>query len=114
MKKYLNGPDREEIYVNRITGQLTTSGMAVRGPCAFKGFIIKTDGTNNVTLNIYDNEAAAIGEVLIPVNTVIPGMAYLYRFPMEPGIWCNHGIFVTLSVAGSGTAAIQILYDQTE
>jgi hypothetical protein len=87
--------------------------MAITGPGAFGGIILLTDGTNNVTVNIYDNDKPLPdGNKLIPTNTVFTGTTRIWALGYDPPTPVSLGVYVTISVAGGGTCSYQILYDQ--
>lgn len=90
----------------------SASGVHVSSRCVFTGFVVTTDGTNAVTLSFYNNASAGTGTLLPPGTITIPGNAYVYPFGFSPGIYASAGIYVTMSVAGGGTASISVLYDQ--
>lgn len=96
--------------VATITTVAAASEASVAFPCKFHGIILNTDGTNNVTLNIYDNASAASGKVVIPTDTVILGAARTFSLSYDPPIRMGNGIYVDVSVAGAGTCAFQVLY----
>ena len=100
-----------QVLVSKITAPATASGAAVSGQSAFYGLIVKTDGSNNVTINVYDNTAAS-GTALIPTNTVIAGSDRTWALSYNPAIKCSTGIYVAISVAGGGTATYQVQYDK--
>jgi len=100
-----------QVQVCSITAPATASGVAVSGAVAFFGVIVKTDGVNDVTINIY-NGANAAGDKIIPTDMVIAGRERTWALSYVPAVKCVGGIYVTISVAGGGTATYQILYDK--
>jgi hypothetical protein len=50
--------------------ETASAAITTVGGC-FLGIVFFTDGTNAVTVNIYDNASAASGTKLIPTDTVI-------------------------------------------
>lgn len=86
------------------------SASVVSGDCVFHGIVVSTDGSNDVTLDIYDNTVAS-GNRLIPNNTVITASQRAWSFSVDPPIWCRHGIYVNVSVAGGGTCKYIVYYD---
>lgn len=97
--------------VASLTAPAAVSGIAVTGECAFHGLIVKTDGTNDVTLSIYANTAAS-GTKLIPEDIVVLGITKIFAYSLGPAIWCAAGIYVKVSVAGGGSCSWQVHYDQ--
>jgi len=100
-----------QVQVSKITAPAASSGSAVSGQSAFFGLVVKTDGINNVTINVYDNTAAS-GTALIPTDTVIAGSDRTWALSYNPAIKCTNGIYVSLTVAGGGTATYQVQYDK--
>jgi hypothetical protein len=98
-----------QVLVAKITPPATASGAAVSGQSAFYGIIVKTDGVNNVTLNVLDGVG---GAALIPTDTIIAGSSRVWTLSYSPAIKCTAGVYVTISVAGGGTAIWQVQYDK--
>ena len=87
----------------------TASALIYTGACNFHGIIVCTDGTNDITLNIYDNIAGS-GTKIIP-ETIIPTSADIrsqhIKFPTP--VKCSTGLYVTVS--GSGTESYMVYYE---
>ena len=95
---------------NLITQPSTASGLAVTGACSFGGIIIKTDGANDITVNVYDSLTAS-GNKLIPTDTLITGASRLVAIDFNPPLNCTTGVYVSVSVAGGGgSATYQVIY----
>jgi hypothetical protein len=103
--------NNSSILVNELSTNYQTSTAIISGKVAFGGIVIKTDGTNDITLNIYDNTTNS-GKRLIPPNSVISGSAKVWALGYDPPIKCSNGIYVEVSVAGGGTCSFQVVYDQ--
>jgi len=99
------------VSVNKLTQPAAESGQGVLGKCVFAGLIVRPDGTNEVTLNVYDNTEAA-GNRLLPSNITVPGYGGLWTVAVYPGVTAEVGIYVDLIVAGSGSVEYQVLYDE--
>lgn len=83
------------------------------GAGLFYGIVVRTDGTNDVTLNVYDNNAATVsGTRLTPASIVIDGASYAsgWAYSLDPAITYTTGIRVGVTVAGGGTCAYDVLY----
>lgn len=106
------GAGKKPVEFNLITQPLIETGAAITSKCIFTGFVVKTDGTNNVTLTFHDNASAASGNLLLPTAVVVPGTARIYTFGYSPGVPAYNGVYVTISVAGGGATAVMVLYDQ--
>ena len=100
-----------QVRVASLTDPAAVSGIAVTGGCAFHGLVLKTDGTNDITLSMYKNTAAS-GAKLIPEDVVITGATKIFTYSLVPAVWCEIGIYVKVAVAGSGTCSWQVLYDE--
>jgi hypothetical protein len=51
-------------------GVITASGIVTSKPGALKQIIVATDGTNAVTLSLYDNATAASGTLIVPTMVI--------------------------------------------
>jgi hypothetical protein len=91
----------------RASGEGTGSKSLGTGQCVFKGVWVATDGTNDVTVNVYDGSTAA-GKKLIP-SIVIPGESRYGGAMFDPGVLINTDIYV--SVDTSGTVSWQVYFD---
>ena len=97
------------VNVQYITEPQSSSGVAVSGKCAFGGIIVKTDGINDVTVNVYDNTTNS-GKKLIPDNVVVKGSSGIDGLGYDPPVYAEKGIYV--EVVTSGTCSWQVLYDK--
>lgn len=101
------GAGKVPVPVQKITDEITETGQAVSGSCVFNGVMIKTNGTNDVTISVYSGISNA-GDKLIPASTIIPGSSRLSSIEADPGISCPNGIYIEMSGTG---AVCQVLYD---
>ena len=97
------------ISVTGVTEELTESGVAVSSRCAFMGLLVATDGTNNITINVYDNATAASGTKLLPTDTVFLASGRLQAVGLLKGIAAQNGLYVEITCAGD--AKVMVLYD---
>jgi len=68
------------------------------------GIVLITDGTNAVTVTIYDNATAASGTKLWPTTTVTTGASdRIQSFGMDPPINFVNGIYVDVTTSGTVT-----------
>lgn len=87
-----------------------TSKVHYTGKCAFYEILITTDGTNAVTLNIFDNNAAS-GKRIGNPNMIIAGAENNWTYsPVLPRL-CQTGIYIQLSVSGGGICRASVEYD---
>ena len=87
-----------------------TSKVHYSGKCVFYEILIKTDGTNAVTLNIYDS-LTATGKMIGNPDMVIAGAENNWTYnPVLPRL-CWNGIYIDVSVAGGGTCRVSVEYD---
>ncbi len=104
---YFNGT----IFTAKVTAPATASAASVESKAAFYGLIFRTDGTNNITLNVYDNASEASGTKLVPTDVIILGSSRLWTLSIDPPIAAANGIYVSISIAGGGATSYQVLYD---
>lgn len=83
----------------------------VRGKGLFYGIVVRTDGANDVTLNVYDGTSSS-GKRLTTPDIVIKGSSFQsgWAINMDPAITYDSGIYVSVSVAGGGTCAYTVLF----
>jgi hypothetical protein len=110
------------IFLSLITGSVIaeewchpsavqTASAAVRTSAGiFHGILFVTDGTNAVTVNVYDNASAASGTKLIPTDTIITTSATnrLTGISIDPPVRYDKGIYVEITC--SGTVAYMVYY----
>jgi len=98
----------------RVGAQSTPTGTSKAhyvGKCAFYEIFITTDGTNAVTLNIFDNASAASGKRIGNPDMIIAGAENNWTYsPVLPRL-CQNGIYVQLTVAGGGICRASVEYD---
>lgn len=87
----------------KSSGTKTASGVMMAGPGRLFGVLVQPDGTNAVTMTIYDNASAASGTKLTPTMTFAgDGGLQEWKPAIEP-VDCFNGVYVEVSVAGAGT-----------
>ena len=102
----------EGVTENIATHSIKTESASIcTGRGFFYGIIVRTDGTNNVTLNVYDSGTAS-GNRLLPSNIVINGVNNVsgWAFGTDPALKFTAGVYVDASVAGGGTVEYEVLY----
>lgn len=98
--------------VHKLSESKTASALIKTGACAFAGLIVVTDGTNEVTVNIYDNIEASGSDRFCPTDMPIRGAAKVFTLDYEPPIQGKTGIYVKISIAGGGSCSYQVVYDE--
>jgi len=89
-----------------------TASHCIARRCIWNGLIFVTDNSNNITVNVYDNNvAAASARRIWPTNYLVIGTDRKHVVSVDPGIYCDRGIAVVIAVAGGGTCSYQIVYN---
>jgi hypothetical protein len=95
----------------RTSGSKTASGVIMAGPGRWFGTVVTPDGSNDVTVTMYDNASAGSGTKLAPSMTFAgDGGTQALQPPIEP-VDCINGIYVTATVAGGGTVEFVTYYE---
>lgn len=89
------------------SGELTTDSTVLSGAGYFRQILIVPDGTNAVTVSVYDNTTSA-GTKILPTMTFAGDGGP----QVSPPVWIsvNTGIRVDVTVAGGGTVAYAVMY----
>ena len=93
----------------KATNDLTADAAAVSGRCNLHGLWFATDGTNAVTVNIYDNTTAT-GNTIIPesiISTTSAGQIAVMDF--NPPLLMENGVYVDITTAG--TVTFKVYYE---
>lgn len=84
-----------------VSTQQTADATILTGGGYFHGIAVVTDGTNSVTVNVYDNTAGS-GTKLIPDWVVTSSSANRAQtYSVYPPIRVTTGIYVDITTAGS-------------
>ena len=88
-----------------------TAAAAIKASSGwFHGITVITDGTNSVTISIYDNASAASGTELIPTWIVTTSSANRAQtYSVSPPVRTKNGIYV--NVTTSGTVTYMVYYE---
>jgi len=88
----------------------TGDALVVNGGGIFLGIVVATDGTNSVTIDIYDNIESGGGRLIIPwvVTTSASNRSQALGFSKEDDVTFKSGIYV--DVTTSGTVSYQVIY----
>jgi len=84
-------------------GPQTGNVLLSSGPTLVDGILVKTDGTNNATLTLYDNTAGS-GDIVFSV--VVAGANRSGYFPFPNPLKTYTGLYATIS----GTGAEYFIY----
>ena len=84
---------------------LNTSGVAYAGRARIKGFICTATGTNTEII-VYDDSAAATGEVLMRFDSGTTVTTFSILVPGE-GVLARNGIYIDL---GGGGVTLTVFY----
>lgn len=96
----------------RQAGEFTASAIITPSAGKFHGILFTTDGTNTVTVSIYDNAAAADGRELIPTSYITSSASNrLSSISIDPPVKYYNGIYVNIAVAGGGTVSYMVYYE---
>lgn len=79
------------------------------GRAYFYGITVQPDGTNDVTVAIYDNTAASGTKVAPTFSFAGTGGAKTYN-PTKPKL-CSTGIYVDVTVSGGGSVEYTVDYE---
>lgn len=77
------------------------------GDGSFYGIAVVADGTNAITVSIYDNTSAT-GTLIVPTFIVPATATSGYSFSVSPAVRFNNGIYVDITC--SGTANYIVYY----
>lgn len=86
----------------KSSGLLTASGVVATGRNRIDSIVVLTDGTNAATVTVFDNASAGSGLVLSKHS--IPGASLSTTFTPAYPIFCENGLYVTIT--GTGANAI--------
>ena len=92
---------------------ITASGVITAKRGILHGIIFVTDGTNAVTVNLYDNASAASGDKLIPTDTIITssGTDRLQSIGFNPPARFENGCYIELTTSGTVKAMAYVTND---
>ena len=83
------------------SAEKTATATITTGAGVFHGLIVSSDGTNAVTVDIYDNTSAA-GKLMIPTWTVTTSSSNrVQSLSIGPPVKFTNGIHVVITCAGT-------------
>ncbi len=83
------------------SGSLSSDGQVVNSPCWWTGSVLRTDGTNDATITVFDNASAASGAELIPSNTYDASALGLNGAMLTKPVIAKNGVYIEITCAGS-------------
>ena len=89
-----------------------TGGKIVSSkPGIIYGYLVGLDNTNDPTITIYDDNAAAAGNEVIPTNTYDASVLGVNGATLPGGgVNCDKGLFCYCTIA-AGQAEVTVYYD---
>ena len=89
---------------SKVSAEKTAAAAITTTDGLFYGIAVITDGTNAVTVSIYDNASAASGTELIPTWVVTSSSTdRAQAFGISPGAIFYNGIYVDITTGGTVT-----------
>lgn len=80
---------------SKTTGELSSSQLIYSGACYCSAIQIKTDGTNNATVTLYDNTSAS-GKKVFP-TWVVAGASLIGGRNIIPMVQIDNGLYIEIS-----------------
>ena len=108
LRRLSTGGRLNDINIVDITDVQDVSAAVLSRAVGFSGIIIRTDGVNDITLNVFDNTAAS-GKRLIPEDVVVEASLRVASIGYFPPVYAENGIYV--EVTCSGTYSYQVMYE---
>lgn len=93
------------------SGKIASSAVVVAQPCYLFAVMLRDDGTNALTVTVYDsNQATTAADRLISEQKIEAGgdrgSRWVWMFPRK----CEYGIYVVVS-GGTGYAVVEYNYN---
>jgi hypothetical protein len=87
--------------------EITSSAAVYTLPGLFHGVVVVTDGSNAVTVSVYDNASSAAGAELIPTWVVTTSATdRIQSYGIWPPVKFDNGIYLELTCAGTVSAMV--------
>lgn len=74
------------------------------------GLMVATDGTNAVTVDLYDNASAASGASLCPTFVVTSSATDRVQYFPFPGVRFKNGVYASVTL-GAGSCSFMAYYE---
>lgn len=104
MPRFFKADTHEPFEYMKSSTVLDSDALITNEKCIFNGFLLVTDGTNDVTIDVLDEEG---GDKVIPTITV-KGSDNLLAMDVSPGLKAD-GLYINITT--SGTCKYQIYYN---
>lgn len=92
-----------------FTQPAAASANAVSGRCIFRGISVNPDGTNDITVNVWDSTTVSGATRLLETDVVFAGNEGWQCLDVPHGLPCFNGIYVEITCAG--TLSYRVHYD---
>jgi len=91
---------------------ITATGQALTGKYKLWGFWLTCDGANDPTITIQDrdNTTGKVGATIMYANTFDASALGLNGATWHEPVFCNFGVYVTITVGGGGNCEVHLLY----
>ena len=98
-------------HINATVKKMTASGVVDSGAGYLIGLLVGSDYANDPIISVYDNNAAAAGDEIIP-TTKIDASAFGFNgfMPGSVAIPYTSGLYLALTVGGGGSAEVLVYY----
>lgn len=94
------------------SAEKTASAAITSGAAVFHGLVVMSDGTNEITVNGYDNTSNS-GKKLFPTWTVTTSSSNRAQaLSIMPPVKCTVGIYIEVTVGGGGTVAYMAYFNK--
>ena len=90
------------------TATLTDDAAAVSNPGYLYGIVFVTDGSNALSVDIYDS-GSATGTKLVP-TLQLAASPRIQTLNFDPPVPYNTGVYVDVTVSGGGSIAYMVYY----
>ena len=90
----------------------TGSALISTGWTEFHGIVATGDGTNAITVDIYDNTSAAGSKIVPTITFAQSATTKTQAYGVSTPVQCRTGIYVNVSVAGAGTVSYTVYYSK--
>lgn len=112
MPTFRNANNNYALEYQQASAVKTASAEITSGKSTFIGILVTNDGTNAVTINIYDNTSGSGTKIVPTLYISASASTRNWALDVSPGLKANTGIYVDVSVAGGGTCEYQVFYGE--